>query len=91
MAATADRSAANNKQRTASPSPAGPSAGPPPAGPSPDGPVEDDVGLDGLVIQAADGRSRFMPGGETARLVSALARRPGTVARRAGAFGREVA
>ncbi|MEA2271312.1 MAG: poly[(R)-3-hydroxyalkanoate] polymerase subunit PhaC, partial [Solirubrobacteraceae bacterium] len=42
-------------------------------------------------IQAADGRSRFMPGGETARLVSALARRPGTVARRAGAFGREVA
>src|SRR4051812_8276529 len=50
-----------------------------------------DVGLDGLVIQAADGNRRFVPGVETARLVGSLARRPGTVARRVGGLGAELA
>ena len=50
-----------------------------------------DVGLDGLVIQAADGNRRFVPGGETVRLVTALARRPRTVARRGARLGAELA
>jgi polyhydroxyalkanoate synthase len=55
-------------------------------GAAPDG----DVGMDGLVIQAAHAQSRFVPGSEAVRLVGALARRPRTVARRAAALGREL-
>ena len=47
--------------------------------------------MDQLVIQAADGNRRFVPGVETARFVGSLARRPGTVARRLGGLGTELA
>jgi polyhydroxyalkanoate synthase len=50
-----------------------------------------DVGLDGLVIQAAEGNRRFLPGSETAALITSLARRPRRVARRVGGLGAELA
>jgi polyhydroxyalkanoate synthase len=50
-----------------------------------------DVGMDSLVIQAAHTQNRFVPGFEAVRLASSLARRPRAVARRAGAFGNELA
>lgn len=55
-----------------------------------DGQVND-VGMDSLVIQAAHTQSRFVPGGEAVKLVSSLAWRPRTVARRLGALGAETA
>jgi polyhydroxyalkanoate synthase subunit PhaC len=77
MAATTNRAATTTNGRSAAA--------------APDGPPASDVGLDGLVIQAADGNRRFVPGVETARLVGALARRPRTVARRVGGLGTELA
>src|SRR5687767_7709096 len=50
-----------------------------------------DVGLDGLLVRAADQR-RLVPGADEAlQLALGLARRPGSVARRAGRFGQELA
>jgi polyhydroxyalkanoate synthase len=49
-----------------------------------------DVGLDGLLVRAADQR-RLIPGAdETLQLALGLARRPGAVARRAGGLGQEL-
>jgi polyhydroxyalkanoate synthase len=50
-----------------------------------------DVGLDGLVIQAAEGNRRFVPGMETIRLGSALARRPAALAGRGAELVAELA
>ena len=65
------------------------------AGPSPD--AEEDateavMGLDMLLVDAARGPIRRMipPAGTTLRFGSALARQPGTVARRAGELAREL-
>jgi polyhydroxyalkanoate synthase subunit PhaC len=55
-----------------------------------DGQVND-VGMDSLVIQAAHTQSRFIPGEEAVKLLSSLARRPRTVARRGGALAAETA
>lgn len=49
-----------------------------------------DVGMDGLVIQAAHAEPRFTPGFELLKLGAALARRPRAVARRAVALAGEL-
>jgi polyhydroxyalkanoate synthase subunit PhaC len=59
----------------------------------PEGSAEAAMGLDMLLIDAARGPLRRMvpPAGTTVRFGSALARRPGTVAKRAAEFAKELA
>jgi polyhydroxyalkanoate synthase len=53
--------------------------------------ASNDVGMDGLVIQAAHAQPRFTPGSALVTLGAALARRPRAVTRRAATLGGELA
>ena len=74
----------------AEPHPSKPRADPPE---QPEEAVEAAMGLDMLLVDAARGPLRRMvpPAGTTLRFGSALARRPGTVAKRAAEFVKELA